>query len=600
MRAFSSFAAVAVAAAVLSSCTTDKSGPAKADLDQSWTPQQIKVWYEASQGSRLLPLSWARALEMADGAEPFLGAAHVERLRYLPNPDTPGLPVGFVVDRTPSKQLGWTAMTWRANQPEAEPWLGLNCSACHTGEVSYGGKSLRIQGGQGLGDFQTLMSDLRAALVRTRDDPAKFDRFAKAVLTGKDAEGRALDTPENRDRLGQALAKLVDHELALGQLNQTDLKYGYGRLDAFGHIYNKVAYVVAGKDAPPQPSDAPVSYPFLWNVTQHDVVQWNGIAPNKALPGVQPFDILALGRNAGEVIGVFADVQPRAGYLKGYRSSLNIHNLSAFEQQLGGLRPPAWPADVFGVAPNHDQMVANGRAIFTQHCSSCHAMLDRTDLKTPIVAKMSLFKSDDPPKTDIWMACNAYTKAAPSGVLKGTPSKFFSGDPLEDEEQLSSLLATTVTGALFDQKGAIVRTAAASFFGVNRPARITAPTATLTEKQRLEQRCLTEASNILGYKARPLTGIWATPPYLHNGSVPTLYDLLLPEAQRPKTFLVGARAFDPKKVGYVYTQAPGNDFTFDTKLPGNSNAGHTYASGIFEGPDGETRRWELVEYMKTL
>jgi hypothetical protein len=54
----------------------------------------------------------------------------------------------------------------------------------------------------------------------------------------------------------------------------------------------------------------------------------------------------------------------------------------------------------------------------------------------------------------------------------------------------------------------------------------------------------------LAYRARPLNGIWAMAPYLHNGSVPSLYDLLLPPDQRPKTFYVGSWEFDPEIVGY--------------------------------------------------
>ena len=55
----------------------------------------------------------------------------------------------------------------------------------------------------------------------------------------------------------------------------------------------------------------------------------------------------------------------------------------------------------------------------------------------------------------------------------------------------------------------------------------------------------------LGYKARPLNGIWATAPYLHNASVRTLYQLLLPAEQREKTFNLGSKEFDPVNVGYV-------------------------------------------------
>lgn len=93
-------------------------------------------------------------------------------------------------------------------------------------------------------------------------------------------------------------------------------------------------------------------------------------------------------------------------------------------------------------------------------------------------------------------------------------------------------------------------------------------------------------ASILAYKARPLNGIWATAPYLHNGSVPTLYDLLLPKRQpgdpvegeyRPDEFMVGSRAFDPVKVGLKSTGYDG--FLFRTHIWGNNNGGHEFASG---------------------
>jgi hypothetical protein len=96
------------------------------------------------------------------------------------------------------------------------------------------------------------------------------------------------------------------------------------------------------------------------------------------------------------------------------------------------------------------------------------------------------------------------------------------------------------------------------------------------------------------YLARPLTGVWATAPYLHNGSVPTLWDLLHP-AQRPAKFIVGNREYDPAKVGYV---TGGSGWTFDTSQPGNSNIGHTgdkYGTNLTED-----RKAALLEYLKTI
>ena len=106
-----------------------------------------------------------------------------------------------------------------------------------------------------------------------------------------------------------------------------------------------------------------------------------------------------------------------------------------------------------------------------------------------------------------------------------------------------------------------------------------------------------------------------TAPYLHNGSVPTLYDLLLPSTMRvvatgqasvfagptrPLSFPVGQRAFDPVKVGYAAIAGP-TPFTFETHTPngepilGNYSSGHTYGTDL-----SEVDRLALVEYLKSL
>jgi hypothetical protein len=96
------------------------------------------------------------------------------------------------------------------------------------------------------------------------------------------------------------------------------------------------------------------------------------------------------------------------------------------------------------------------------------------------------------------------------------------------------------------------------------------------------------------YLARPLTGVWATAPYLHNGSVPTLWHLLHP-AQRPAKFIVGNREYDPAKLGYA---TDGNGWTFDTSQPGNSNIGH--AGDTYGAKLTEDQKDALLEYLKTI
>lgn len=103
-------------------------------------------------------------------------------------------------------------------------------------------------------------------------------------------------------------------------------------------------------------------------------------------------------------------------------------------------------------------------------------------------------------------------------------------------------------------------------------------------------------ASLESYKARPLNGIWATAPFLHNGSVPSLYDLLLPEKDRPKRFAVGQREFDPVKVGFLSDpNHPNAPYFFDTSEPGNSNKGHRYGTNLTEA-----ERWALLEYLKSL
>jgi hypothetical protein len=109
----------------------------------------------------------------------------------------------------------------------------------------------------------------------------------------------------------------------------------------------------------------------------------------------------------------------------------------------------------------------------------------------------------------------------------------------------------------------------------------------------------------LKYRARLLEGIWATPPYLHNGSVPNLYQMLVPAAKRDKVFYLGSREFDPKHVGFQKTNFEGA-FEFRTEgVPGNSNSGHEFKNaplgkGVI-GPElSEDDRWALIEYLKII
>ena len=86
-----------------------------------------------------------------------------------------------------------------------------------------------------------------------------------------------------------------------------------------------------------------------------------------------------------------------------------------------------------------------------------------------------------------------------------------------------------------------------------------------------------------GYLANELTGLWLRGPYLHNGSVPTLRDLLASPSERPQKFYRGYDLIDPVGGGFVSQAGTvGERFgkPYDTTLPGNGNSGHLYGTGL--------------------
>jgi hypothetical protein len=101
-----------------------------------------------------------------------------------------------------------------------------------------------------------------------------------------------------------------------------------------------------------------------------------------------------------------------------------------------------------------------------------------------------------------------------------------------------------------------------------------------------------------GYANHPLQGIWVRAPYLHNGSVPSLDDLLKAPDQRTKKFYAGNDVYDQARVGFVSDKPAEGERTFvefDTTLKGNSNSGHVYGIGL-----SDADRRALLEYLKTL
>jgi hypothetical protein len=177
-----------------------------------WTAEARADFYSGDQGSRLIPLHWITALKQPDGS-PFM-AASLARYGYLPNERStpPGLPVGFTVANTTGGET-----------------LGITCAACHTRQITVNGTFYRIDGGPGIVDFQSFLSDLDGAVGRVLSTESLFLDFSVAVLGPTPA---AKDT----DTLRQSLQDwyLPFHTIMTRALPPKP--WGPGRLDAQNKI----------------------------------------------------------------------------------------------------------------------------------------------------------------------------------------------------------------------------------------------------------------------------------------------------------------------------------------------------------------------------
>jgi len=606
-------------AMLLSACHQGQKGPAiqegdKVDgaainvvnLDQSWTVDTQQAFYFTDQGSRIMPYSWFLALENADSQTLLRSDETINRYRYLPskpssswNPD--GLPVGFVKN---------------IDSKTKDEWVGMTCAACHTGQIRYKTVEMRIDGGPTLADFEGFNDALVAAMSATYQQQDKFDRFAAAVL-GSGATPNQVSTL--RQNLLQETEKLEQRNL-VNRPTEDQPRYGFSRLDAIGAIFNQILADFNGLPNAGVASDAPVSYPFLWGTHQADVVQWPGFAPNG------PASLGALIRNGGEVLGVYGQLNvPDNPQVKHYPSSLSIVNLGKLEKWVAELRSPAWPAEY--LPPIDPILSAKGALHFDKHCVSCHQVVPRKD-------EGKSYKSVLTPQTEVATDSRELDNMfllRPAGKFAGR-KEFVLGGPVIGEQTsgleplvnavVGSLLQhplDTLKAAAIQEAGSII--AASPNDGISTTEGVQDPnTPQIPEKlkQSLDgfsfsppEQVTTEQPNITNsespatppaggkvYKARPLNGIWATAPYLHNGSVPNLYELLLPAAERSKEFYLGSRDYDPVKVGYdssISSQNP-NAFKLDTSLVGNTNVGHEYGATELN----EAQRKELLEYLKSL
>jgi hypothetical protein len=520
-------------------------------------------------------------------------ADQLARYGYLRN-DSPknvnDLPVGFVIETKTGQ-------------------FGLTCAACHTNQLEYqkDGQTvaMRLDGAPALADFQQFLLDLTATSRATLNDAARFDAFAKAVYGAGFTTAKANQLKKEFGEWVKQFGDFMDASLPASP-------WGPGRLDAFGMIFNRVAARDLNLDRNFRKAEAPVSYPFLWNASRQDHTQWNGAVPNGLF-------IQALVRNTGEVYGVFADFKPKIKvpqtpvnptFIDFKNNSADFNGLQTLEEKIAALKPPPWPRDVW---PVNDDLVKRGAGLFKLYCAECHEQRPSSDLphawSTPVRAV----------GTDPKMVTNAARSSDPGiylGALRPPPALL---KRFTNPASTAEMLAFSVIGSILDEAFDLpITPQKIEQSGVWRaihkdlddllPDEKLDVAAKLKVAAQLQERVKAKLANMFvkprsadpgaAYESRVLYGIWATAPYLHNGSVPSLWELMLPPERRTKSFKVGSRKFDPKNVGYATDETPYKSGTFEVdpqNANGNGNGGHVYGKDL-----SDDDRWALVEYLKTL
>jgi len=382
----------------------------------------------------------------------------------------------------------------------------------------------------------------------------------------------SVDEADLKARLeadAKRLRKLLDEAFIVPALP------GAGRMDAIGAIQNTFLAVAPGIDENQRVGIAPVKVPFLWNTPQSAWVQWSGVSND------------AFRRNFNECLGVFAryDLAAATAADQRYESTVDPRGIVALEQLVRRLAPPKWPEEVLGaIDPTR---AAQGATLFAENCARCHTVYP--------------YRWSEPRQQGKRFIANGLVEQAVVGA-DGTQFELMTFDSAE-------VVATQHLAPEFQGRAKVT---AGEFFYVlvgKMMDKSFAADGAFTAAD------LLDASGYLGsdpeslssapvrsYKAPPLDGIWSAAPYLHNASVPNVFELLSPLADRSKTFYVGSE-YDPEKLGFDTSGATGGRF-HDTRVKGDANTGHVFddagGTGVIGRSLSVAERYALIEYLKTL
>jgi hypothetical protein len=563
--------------------------------------------------------------------------ASLPGLQPTPVDNFDGLPVGFA--RMANVKNPGTGAA------EADI-IGLTCAACHTGHINYKGVSVRFDGGPATVNLKKLELATGQTILFTAWWPPRFNRFATRVLGPYAGEEERANLKKKLREVGNFLlfTQIIAYKKTIESKGQKDTEEGFGRLDALNRIGNQVFYTdlvmagLSGYEKNLHAIDAPVSFPPIWTVPWFWWAQYDASIEQPLI------------RNAGEALGVAAlvNLSPNPVPEALFRSSIALENLVRIEDMLrgpnpfhqspkgfGGLKSPKWPSHVFSGEATwkiDSERVSKGRAIYAEICAECHL----GPVADPLFDQQFPDKSFWSPSSKHWTNLDSPdpvfmpvqkgvagmgTDPAQAKVLASRQVDvpgFLNFKPASDLDTHGKCRPPPAHSSSTDMPFSI-----ALMILVDKVSTKWMADSKLSKEEQAtlwgkRSNCPNRAPGGPHYRARPLNGVWATAPYLHNGSVPSLWWLLAPQSDRPTQFCMGMRDFDPEHVGFrVDPKKPpsckNGETLFSTTWPdespihGNSVLGHSLESTPGPGKPGvigrmlsEDERYDLIEYLKTL
>ncbi len=526
-------------------------------LDQGWSLTDRETFYQISQGSQVISYDIFLYLEVAGSQELFRSDTNSDRYGLIPQTANPRTnPDGLAIGLTKTVV---TKGRWKGE------YVGMTCATCHVAQLTFNGKRIRIDGGvHNTFDLMEYVYALDDALQATLTESAKFDRLAARLGASNAGAKREL-----RKRFESDAARVHDYRT---RSLVTPIPWGPARMDAIALIVNRLTAIAPGLPENWSTPVAPTKPPFLWNAPQGTWTQWRGSQQDP------------IARDLTEAMGVFMPMDLRSKTPEDglFDSNAALLDLQKIEHALRRLAPPKWPEEVLGTIDR--QKAAKGKALFVSICAGCHNVWPYTWTEPNKYGKRFV-RVGLIPQTDVGTDPGQFEDLRPyaiTGQLSGQLPPPYQGKQILPTGVVYALLQDLILDKALGQLK-LTEAEAADLHGF---------------------RELPLPSPPLGvYKSAPRDGVWATPPFLHNGSVPNLYEMLLPAKERTKKFYVG-REFDPIKVGLDTSGKPGT-FLFDTALRGNSNAGHSFedaprGNGVIGPLFTDEQRWALVEYLKSI